>query len=233
MQGGRLIVFEGPEGAGKSTQLSLLLEALTAARLEAVSFREPGGTQLGDAVRALLLDPASPISPAAEALLFMASRAELCEMEVRPALQRGLIVLLDRFFLSTYAYQVVGRGLPEDEVRAANKLATGGLVPDLTVLLDQPVAEGLSRVAARGSHDRIERSSDDFHNRVASAFRSFVEPHWLAAHPEAGPIVRVDAQGTQMAVFSRVVDAMAFAFPDELGQLKVMVNPATAAGARS
>src|SRR4051812_39685539 len=126
-----LIVYEGPEGAGKSTQLRLLSEWLIARGREVLAVREPGGTILGDEIRRILLDPASDITPHAEALLFMASRAQLVERVLRPALRTETIVLLDCFFLATYAYQGAGRGLPDDEIVAANRLATGGLVPDL------------------------------------------------------------------------------------------------------
>ena len=146
---GLLIVFEGAEGAGKSTQLRRLAECLGKAGRDVVAVREPGGTVVGDEIRRILLDPASDIVPRAEALLFMASRAQLVEREIRPALEQGAIVLVDRFFLSTYAYQGVGRGLPEDELRQANAMATTGLVPDLTLLLTIPVERGMARVGAR------------------------------------------------------------------------------------
>lgn len=216
---GRVVVFEGAEGTGKSTQIALLMDALSSCGIAAATFREPGGTEVGDAIRRLLLDPASRIGAATEAHLFMASRAELCAREISPAVERGLIVVLDRFFLSTYAYQVVGRGLPEDEVRAANRLATGGLVPDLTVLFDLPVTSGLARATARGARDRIEQATDDFHARVSTAFRGFADLGWSEKHPEAGPIVAVDASGTREEVFSRVVDVLVSRLPGELGVL--------------
>src|SRR3954467_3110561 len=115
-----LIVLEGPEGAGKTTQLRLLADWLGAGDEAVIAVREPGGTPLGDQIRRLLLDPASDIVSRSEALLFMASRAQLVQREVLPALATNQIVLLDRFFLSTYAYQVAGRGLPQEEVVAAN-----------------------------------------------------------------------------------------------------------------
>src|SRR5690242_17879187 len=161
-----LIVLEGPEGAGKSTQLRLLTEWLVARGREVVAVREPGGTVLGDEIRRILLDPESDIVPPAEALLFMASRAQLVERVLRPALDARSIVLVDRFFLSTYAYQGAGRGIPDADLVAANRMATAGLMPDLTVLLDLPTEEGLSRVARRGAHDRIERATNAFHTRV-------------------------------------------------------------------
>src|SRR3954470_15751462 len=120
---GGLIVFEGPEGAGKSTQLRLLADWLGQRGHYVVPVREPGGTIVGDQIRRVLLDPASDIVPRTEALLFMASRAHPVEREERPALASGATVLVDRFFLSTYAYQGVGRGLPEEELRVANKMA--------------------------------------------------------------------------------------------------------------
>ncbi|HET7631527.1 MAG TPA: dTMP kinase [Gemmatimonadaceae bacterium] len=206
MSRGRLIVFEGAEGVGKSTQLQRLATWMRSQARMVETFREPGGTAVGDEIRRVLLDPASEIDPAAEALLFMASRAQLVRTRIRPALDAGHDVLLDRFFLSTYAYQVVGRGLPEDAVRAANGLATGGLVPDLTLLLALPVEEGLARAARRGERDRMERNAEDFHHRVDAAFTRFTEALWQAAHPECGPIVAVDARGNPDEVFSRVLE---------------------------
>src|SRR3989442_648800 len=140
-----LFVFEGPEGAGKSTQLKRLGEWLSARGTRVVCMREPGGTPLGDDIRRLLLDPASHITPRPEALLFMASRAQLVEQTIRPALATGATVLVDRFFLSTYAYQGAGRGLPWDELRMANRVATGGLLPNLTLLPMLSAGEGLAR----------------------------------------------------------------------------------------
>jgi dTMP kinase len=199
-----LIVFEGPEGAGKSTQLRLLAEWLSASGKTVIAVREPGGTPLGDEIRRLLLDPASDIVPRAEGLLFMASRAQLVEREIGPALARGDTVLLDRFFLSTYAYQVAGRQLPHDAVSAANQFAVSGLRPDLTLLLLMPVDEGLSRAARRGAHDRMEQGGAAFHRRVASAFAEYAGAEWQRQHPEAGPIAPLDASGSVETVFARV-----------------------------
>jgi dTMP kinase len=199
-----LIVLEGPEGAGKTTQLRKLAEWLSAKKKDVITAREPGGTPLGDEIRKLLLDPASDITPRAESLLFMASRAQLVEKEIGPALTRGAIVLLDRFFLSTYAYQVAGRGLPHEDIVAANRLATDGLRPDATLLLTLPVAEGLARASKRGAHDRMERADAAFHQRVADAFAEFATQEWQKANPEAGPIVNVDARGSVDEVFARM-----------------------------
>jgi dTMP kinase len=212
---GRLIVFEGAEGAGKSTQLRLLSEWMSGQGLTVVAVREPGGTVVGDEIRRLVLDPTSDIVPRAEALLFMASRAQLVEREIRPALASGFVVLVDRFFLSTYAYQGAGRGLPESELRAANSIATSGLVPELTLLLTMPVEDGLERAVRRegGARDRMERAELAFHERVANAFTQFTSPEWQRAHPECGPIVLVDAVGTEEAVLARVLDALRTKWP--------------------
>ena len=207
------IVFEGPEGAGKSTQLRLLTEWLVARGREVVAVREPGGTVLGDEIRRILLDPESDIVPPAEALLFMASRAQLVERVLRPALDARSIVLVDRFFLSTYAYQGAGRGIPDADLVAANRMATAGLMPDLTVLLDLPTEEGLSRVARRGAHDRIERATNAFHTRVAAEFRRFTTPEWQRQHPECGSIAVVDARGSEGEVFNRIHELLRIRWP--------------------
>jgi dTMP kinase len=211
---GALIVFEGGEGSGKSTQLRRVSASLARREVSHLCLREPGGTPLGTEVRRLLLDRASDITHRAEALLFMASRAQLVEREILPALQRGDVVLLDRFFLSTYAYQIAGHGLPEDEVRAANRFATGGLTPDLTLLLTFPVTEGLARAGRRAtSHDRIEAMGEPFHRRVAAAFGTFADPFWQSDHPECGPIVAIDAEGREDEVAERVSAALGARWP--------------------
>jgi dTMP kinase len=199
-----LIVLEGPEGAGKTTQLRLLTEWLTARGRRTIAVREPGGTVLGDEIRRIVLDPESDITAHAEALLFMASRAELVARVLRPALETDAIVLVDRFFLATYAYQGAGRGLPDAEIAAANRLATQGLAPDLTILLSLPPGEGLARAARRGAHDRIERADDGFHERVAAAYARFATADWQARHPDCGPVAVVDARGSETEVFERV-----------------------------
>ena len=211
---GRLVVFEGVEGAGKTTQLERLALRLGRHGLRVCMLREPGGTPVGDEIRALLLRPGAQIPPRTEALLFMASRAALVDDQVRPALARGEVVLLDRFFLSTYAYQVGGRGLPEHEVRDANAFATGALVPDLTVLLTLPVHVGLARAATRGTADRMEQAERAFHDRVETAFARFADPAWQSAHRECGPVVSVPADGAVVEVEDRVWRVVAAACPD-------------------
>lgn len=208
-----LIVLEGPEGAGKTTQLRRITRWLDERHVPVIAAREPGGTPLGDEIRRLLLDPASDIVPRTESLLFMASRAQLVQREIVPALATNQIVLLDRFFLSTYAYQVAGRGLPENEVIAANKLATATLRPDVTLLLTLPVQDGLRRATQRGPHDRMERAETDFHERVARAFEQFAMAEWQVTHPEAGPVIAVDATGTEDQVFGRLLGVLARRWP--------------------
>ena len=220
MPRGKLIVFEGIEGAGKTTQIKLIAERLAAAGILARGVREPGGTPVGDDIREILLHPEKQISAATEALLFMASRAELVSRELIPALNDGVIVLVDRFFLSTYAYQIAGRGLDEAQIRSANRLATGGLIPDLTLLIDVGADEGLGRADARGARDRIESASDDFHTRVTGAFRAFAERKWQDSHPECGPIKLIDGSGDKTAVHQRIVSVLAAQFPQPFGSVR-------------
>jgi dTMP kinase len=197
--------LEGSEAVGKSTQLGLIADWIEASGREVVSLREPGGTPVGNEIRRILLDPSSALGARGEALLFMASRAELIDRVIRPALLRNAVVLLDRFFLSTYAYQVAGRGLNEADVRAANDLATTGLRPDLTLLLHLPVSESLARMERRlRGPDRIEGSGREFHERVAAALELFGSESWQRSHPECGPIVRVDGTGSEQEVFERL-----------------------------
>lgn len=210
---GRLVVFEGAEGVGKSTQVARLCAAWARRGVPVASYREPGATSLGERVRALLLDPATEVDPRAEALLFMAARAQLVA-RVDADLAAGTHVVLDRFFLSTYAYQIAGRGLDGDSVRAANALATRGLVPDVTLLLTCTPEVSAARMAARGAPDRLEQAGAAFHARVADAFARAADPAWRAAHPEVGPVVLVDASGAPDVVAARVAAALSAWSPD-------------------
>jgi dTMP kinase len=204
MQRGALVVLEGGEGVGKSTQIASLSQRLVALGLSHLTVREPGSTPAGDAIRHVLLRRELQVGARTEALLFMAARAQLVDDVIRPALDAGRIVLADRFFLSTYAYQIAGRGLDESDVRHVNGFATMGVRPDLTVLLTLPPGEGLRRISARGPRDRIEGSGDAFHRRVESAFDRFATPEWQRTHPECGPIVATDARGTEESVADRL-----------------------------
>jgi len=169
---GALVTVEGVEGAGKTTQAARLADALRRDGHEVVLTREPGGTELGRALRRMLLDEASP-GPTAETelLLYLADRAEHVRRVVRPALERGAIVIADRFSDSTVAYQSFGRGLPLDVVRAVDEFARAGVTPALTFILDLPPEEGLARARAVAPADRLERESIEFHGRVREGFR--------------------------------------------------------------
>ena len=211
---GKLIVLEGAEGVGKTTQIRRLSDTLTARGIRHVTVREPGGTRVGDEIRRLLLHPGPELSPRTEALLFMASRAELVDRVIDPSLTDGLVVIADRFFLSTYAYQIAGRGLDEAEVTRANQFATNRLVPDLTVLLRLSVADSLARTDQRGARDRIEAAADDFHQRVAAAFDRFADVDWQRRHPDWGPVVAVDAAGSVAAVARAVLGVLEHRWPE-------------------
>ena len=174
---GRLIAYEGGEGAGKTTQARLLAIWLREQGFDVVATHEPGATKVGMRLRALLLDTAhAGLSPRAEALMYAADRAEHVESVIAPALDRGAIVVTDRFTDSSIAYQGRGRNQETTHVAGLNRWATGGLQPDLTILLDLPPAEGLGRRAP--SADRLEAEPADFHQRVREGFlaQSAAEP---------------------------------------------------------
>jgi dTMP kinase len=183
------VTLEGGEGAGKSTQARALAERLRSASREVVQTREPGGTPFGEIVRTLALhhavaEGAPPVQfgQTAELLLFSASRAQLVEAVIRPALHRGAVVLCDRFTDSTLAYQGYGRGIDVELIARANAIATGGLTPDLTVLLDLPVETGLARRLGEAAPDHFEREALAFHEGVRAGFLALAaaEPdRWL------------------------------------------------------
>lgn len=190
---GRLVAFEGGEGCGKSTQAARL-----AARLGAVATREPGGTPLGGRIRELLLDPATGgIDARAEALLLAADRAQHVAALVRPALAQGRDVVTDRFVGSSLAYQGFGRGLPVDDVARVSWWATAGLLPDVVVLLDVPVAVGRARIAGERPPDRLELEDAHFHERVLDGYRVLA-----AQSPERWVVV--DGTGAVDDVTARV-----------------------------
>ena len=175
---GLFISIEGGEGAGKSTVMAALSEALAAAGREVVLTREPGGTPEGEAIRSLLLDPGNQLLPETELLLMFASRAQLVRQLIAPALARGAAVVADRFTDASFAYQGGGRGLDMGRIAELERWAAG-LKPDLTFLLDVGVAEGLARARSRGGEpDRIERERGDFFERVRATYlaRAAAEP---------------------------------------------------------
>jgi dTMP kinase len=170
MSGGLFVAFEGGEGVGKSTQVRLAAQWLRGTGAAVLVTREPGGTALGAQLRNLLLDPDGAVTPRAEALLYAADRAQHVETVIRPALAAGQVVLTDRFVDSTLAYQGAGRGLPD--ARTITDWATGGLLPDLTVLLDLDPADGLARAGERSAPDRLESADLAFHRAVRAGFRA-------------------------------------------------------------
>jgi dTMP kinase len=190
------VAFEGGEGVGKSTQIRLAAEWLRSVGREVLETREPGGTPLGAELRRLVLDPDGQVSPRAEALLYAADRAQHVEQVIAPALAAGAVVLTDRYVDSTLAYQGAGRGL--DDARVVTEWATGGLTPQLTVLLDLDPELGLARAGARGVRpDRLESADLAFHHAVRDGFRA------LAAAEPARYLV-LDATGSPEAVAAAV-----------------------------
>ena len=203
------IVLEGAEGSGKSTQLRLLGEWLTRAGIAHVLTREPGGTTVGEQIRAILLHGAD-LPAAAELLLMNAARAVFVDEVVKPALAAGKVVIADRFSLSSLAYQGYGRGLPLDEVRRICALAAQGVEPDLTVVLDVPAAESAARRAGRGA-DRIERAGTEFHQRVAGAYR-------LLPDSETN-VALLSGVGDPAEVHQRIVGLLRSRFAETFGKI--------------
>lgn len=193
---GLFITLEGPEGAGKTTQLARLEARLRETGRRVTVTREPGGTPLGLRVREVVLDPALDMGPLSEFLLYSASRAQLVQDVLRPALERGDVVLCDRYFDSSLAYQGAGRGLPLALLRDLTREVTGGLTPDLTLLLDLDPALGLERAAQRGQPDRLEKADLAFHKRVRAGFLQLAqaEPQRFAVLDAAQSADMVDAQ---------------------------------------
>ena len=175
MTGARFIVFEGGEGAGKSTQSNALADYLRARGHSVLCTREPGGTPAAEAIRAVLLDPANAgLDDCAEALLFAAARGDHAARVIRPGLERGDVVISDRYLDSSVAYQGVARGLGAERVAELSLWATGGLVPDLTIVLDVDPALGLARVVGP---DRLESEPIEWHARVRQAFLDIATEH--------------------------------------------------------
>jgi dTMP kinase len=199
------IVFEGIEGSGKSTQIQLVAGALRELGIPPVVTREPGGTAAGEAIRAVVLDRDVDLDGVAEAMLMVAARSAFVSQVVRPALEAGRVVLADRYELSTFAYQGGGRGISLDKLKNINDLATGGVSPDLCVLLDVDVEDGQAR-GRRQASDRIEGEDLDFHRRVADAYRR------LAA--EEANVALVDGRGEIQEVYAAVWKTLSSRFPE-------------------
>lgn len=202
---GVFITFEGGDGVGKSTHIRFLADALSERGCEVVCLREPGGTEIGEALRALVLDPAhGDMDPKAELLIYEAARAQITAEVIAPALERGAVVLCDRFYDSTVAYQAYGRGLDRSFVEAANAFAAQGATPDRTLLLVlDEAAEGLDRAAHRAAADRMEQAGGDFHSRVAAGFLAIAE-----ADPERVRVVNSSGERSLTAalIFQELSD---------------------------
>lgn len=196
---GYFVVFEGGEGAGKSTQMSAFVRWLEARGEDVVTTREPGGTAIGDRIRKVLLDTESAgMDARAEALLYAADRAQHVSEVIRPALDEGKVVVSDRFVDSSLAYQGIARGLGLEEIYRISQWGTGGIIPDLVFFLKLDPEAGLARVP--GTPDRLEQEAADFHKKVGDAYAALAKRF-------AGRFVIVDADGTPDAVHKQVVDA--------------------------
>jgi dTMP kinase len=197
MSPGRFITMEGGEGAGKSTMMERVKRWLEGSGRRVIATREPGGTHLAEKLRGILLDRDSILlSGQAELLLVFAARAQHLDELIRPALARGDWVLCDRFTDATFAYQGGGRGLPAGQISALETLVHGDLQPDLTLLLDLPVEQGLKRAARRGQLDRFEQESTGFFERVRSAYleRAAAAPERFAVIDACEDIAQVWVQ---------------------------------------
>jgi dTMP kinase len=190
-----LIVFEGIDGCGKTTQVERLKAHLTAERIVFTHLREPGGTELGERQRALLLDPATKACPTAELFGYLQARAQLCHEVIAPTLAAGGLIILDRFYHSTLAYQAYGLGLDLSQVRAAIRLATGGLRPDLVLWLSVDPAEAQRRRAAARGQDRIEARGLAYQQKVHDGYRALVASDGL---------VEIDAHRDPAAIATQV-----------------------------
>ena len=208
--GGFFLVFEGLEGAGKTTQARRLAESLEAVGVPCLLAREPGGTAGGERIRAVVLDPDLDLGAEAELLLYVASRAEFVRRIVRPALDAGRIVVADRYELSTLAYQGIARGLGLEKVRGLNDWATGGLKPHAVILLRVDPSAGRGR--KEGEPDRLERESGEFFGRVAEAYD-------LLADMEDNVFV-VDGDGSPDEVEARVLDELVARWPGTFDLLR-------------
>ena len=206
---GRFISLEGGEGAGKSTLLAGLHAHIAGQGIALVQTREPGGTPVGEAVRAIVLDPqARGMAAETELLLMFASRAQLVRETIAPALAAGRWVLCDRYVDASYAYQGGGRGQPAERIAELERWACAGLVPDLTLLLDLPVATGRARAAGRGEADRIETEADAFFERVRASYRA-------RAAAEPARFRLIDASQPPEAVLQAAVAALAPLFAED------------------
>ncbi|MCG3116045.1 MAG: dTMP kinase [Candidatus Manganitrophus sp. SA1] len=192
---GHFITFEGVEGSGKTTQMAILGHALETRGYPVVRTREPGGTKIGDAIRALILDSKNQMMDAkTEFLLYLASRAQHLKEVILPALSEGKIILCDRFADATYAYQGYGRGLSKREIELIGRFVTGGLSPDLTLLLDIDVKKGLARLKGREEINRLDQEALQFHEAVRKGYLNLAK-----RNPRRIRVIRTDAGVEEIA----------------------------------
>ena len=196
---GMFIVMEGPDGSGKTTQIEMLSRCLKERGKECLITREPGGTAIGEQIRAVILNPENQaMSPAAEMLLYAAARAQLMKEVIVPALQAGKVVLSDRFLDSSLVYQGIARGIGIDKVYQVNALGIGDYMPDLVFFLDLPEEEGIRRKKGQKALDRMEQEGIDFHHLVAEGYRKI-----LKDRPD---VVRVDALQPEKMIHNKIIE---------------------------
>ncbi len=199
---GKFITFEGGEGVGKTTQLAMIRAYLEAQGVDAVFLREPGGNAISEKIRDIILDVDNAgMTGMCEAMLYSASRAQLVESVIKPALQSGKLVVCDRFIDSTFAYQGVARGLGAEQVDILNRLACGEVMPDLTVFLDLPPKLAFARKGGADAGDRLEQEGESFHQRVYDGYLQACElyPHRIA---------RVDCSGEASATHQKIINLL-------------------------
>ena len=202
------ITFEGGEGCGKSSHMAWLTDVLESAGHTVLAVREPGSSPINEAIRVILLNPKNTeMAPLTELLLYEAARAQLVTETIRPALEAGHIVLCDRFFDSTTAYQGYGRGLDLDHIANLNLVATGGLIPDRTLVLDVPIEVGLSRASKGLEPDRLEQEDRAFHERVHEGFSAIA-----ASEPDR--VRMIDTSGTKQATRSAIARQLLDLLPE-------------------
>jgi dTMP kinase len=206
---GRFLVFDGPDGSGKSTQLKMFLSAAKHAGIKVKEVREPGGTEIGEKIRDALLEhlDREEMSLRCEMLLYMASRAQLCEQVIGPALKRGELVVADRFVSSTYAYQGAAGGIPFAEIDQAAQIAMQGVCPDATLIFDVDQETAASRL--NPLLDRMEAKGAAFHQRVREGYHALIE-----GDPQHRRYLSIDARGSETSVFSNIVGALRQRFVD-------------------
>tara|TARA_R110000868_G_scaffold119469_1_gene316653 strand:+ start:387568 stop:388281 length:714 start_codon:yes stop_codon:yes gene_type:complete len=200
---GKFLVFDGPDGSGKSTQLAMFLKAVRNAGIEVTEVREPGGTEVGEKIRDALLDhlDRETMSLRCEMLLYMASRAQLCQQLIAPSLKKGHLVVADRFVSSTYAYQGTAGGIPIAEIDAAAKIAMQGTEPDATLIFDVDQDTAASRL--NPLLDRMEAKGAAFHAKVRQGYQDLIK-----SDPSSTRYLRVDAKGTPDQVFGNILDVL-------------------------